>query len=154
MASNPHSNVRTRGGEAFHSHPDLRAGFDHLAKATPHPKGAILFRQGQAPRGVFLLKQGRARLCMRSDAGRNVTFRNVGPGYVLGVPSTILNKPYLFTAELLEDSQVAFIPCAEVLEFLRRRSDLCFDVVQLLGGELMEIPPVVHRPATRRRRVN
>jgi CRP-like cAMP-binding protein len=154
MASNPHSNVRSRGGEAFRSHPDLRSGFDHLAKATAQAKGAVLFRQGQAPRGVFLLKHGRARLSMRSDAGRNVTFRNVGPGYVLGVPSTILNKPYLFTAELLEDSQVSFIPSDQVLEFLRKRSDLCFDVVQLLGGELMEMPPVVHRPATRRRRVN
>ncbi len=154
MASNPHTHVRPRGSEAFNNHPDLRAGFDHLAKATAHPKGSVLFRQGETPRGVFLMKHGRARLSMRSDTGRNVTFRNVGPGYVLGVPSTILNKPYLFTAELLEDSQVAFIPSGQVLEFLRKRSDLCFDVVQLLGGELMEMPPVVHRPATRRRRVN
>jgi CRP-like cAMP-binding protein len=154
MACNPHSQVRPRGGEAFASHPDLRAGFDHLAKAALNPKGAVLFRQGQTPVGVFLLRHGRARLSMRSDAGRNLTVRNVGPGYVLGLPSTILNKPYLFTAELLEDSQVAFIPCADVLEFLRKRGDLCFDVVQLLGGELMELPPAVHRPASRRRRVN
>lgn len=154
MATNPHSNVRSRGGEAFHTHPDLRAGFDHLARPAAHKKGAVLFRQGQNPRGVFLMVHGRARLSMRADNGRNVTYRNVGPGYVLGLPSTILNKPYLFTAELLDDSQVAFIPAEDVVEFLRKRSDLCFDVVQLLGGELMEMPPVVHRPATRRRRVN
>jgi CRP-like cAMP-binding protein len=150
--------TRTNGGqksiEAFTGHPDLRAGFESLAPATFYPRGTILCRQGETSRGVYLLVQGRANLTLRADSGRGVTFRTVGAGYVLGLPGTILNRTYIFTAELIDDSQVAFIPAADVVEFLRNRGDLCFDVVQLLGGELMELPKVIHKRVTRTKRTN
>ena len=154
MASKIQPNVRQKSSEAFTGHPDLRAGFETLAPTTFHPRGTILFRQGEPSRGVYLLVQGRANLSLRADNGRSVTFRNVGAGYVLGMVGTILNRTYIFTAELIADSQVAFIPAADVVEFLRQRGDLCFDVVQMLGGELMELPKVIHKRATRTRRTN
>ena len=154
MASKTQPNVRQKSSEAFTGHPDLRAGFGSLAPATFHPRGTILFRQGEASRGVYLLVQGRANLTLRADSGRGVTFRTVGAGYVLGLPGTILNRTYIFTAELIDDSQVAFIPAADVVEFLRNRGDLCFDVVQLLGNELMELPKVIHKRVTRAKRTN
>jgi hypothetical protein len=40
------------------------------------------------------------------------------------------------------------------VEFLRNRGDLCFDVVQLLGNELMELPKVIHKRVTRAKRTN
>ena len=103
---------------------------------------------------MYLLVQGRANLSLRADNGRSVTFRTVGAGYVLGMPGTILNRTYIFTAELIDDSQVAFIPSPDVVEFLRQRGDLCFEVVQMLGRELMELPKAVHKRATRNRRTN
>ncbi len=147
-------NVRTRSGEAFSGHPDLRAGFESLAAPTFFPRGTILFRQGDSSRGVYLLMEGKANLSLRSDSGRNIAFRNVGPGYVLGLVGTILNRSYLFTAELIDDSHIAFIPGAQVVEFLKTRGDLCFEVVQMLGGELNELPQVVHKKASRMRRTN
>ena len=152
--SNPHATGSNRAGNAFRSHPRLRDAFESLAQGSFHSKGTILFRQGEASRGVFVLLEGKARLSLRADSGRQVHVRRVGPGYVLGLPGTILNQPYMFTAELLEDSRVAFVPTASILDFLRNRADLCFDVVELLGGELADMLPIVPKPATRRRRTN
>jgi len=154
MANRTQLSVGKKSSEAFTGHPDLRAGFASLAPATFYPRGTILCRQGETSRGVYLLVQGRANLTLRADSGRGVTFRTVGAGYVLGLPGTILNRTYMFTAELLDDSQVAFIPAADVVEFLRNRGDLCFDVVQLLGSELMELPKVIHKRVTRAKRTN
>jgi CRP-like cAMP-binding protein len=154
MANKSQPILRQRASEAFGGHPDLRAGFQSLAPAAVQPRGTILFRQGEPSRGVFLLLQGRANLSLRADSGRSVTYRNVGPGYVLGLVGTILNKTYLFTAELLDDSQVAFIPSADIVEFLRTHGDLCFEVVQMLGSELVEFPKAVHKKAIRHRRTN
>jgi CRP-like cAMP-binding protein len=154
MATRIQGNGRPKSSEAFTGHPDLRSGFETLAPATFYPRGTILFRQGEPSRGVYLLLEGRANLSLRADNGRNVTFRNVGAGYVLGLPGTILNRTYIFTAELIDDAQVSFIPTAEVVGFLQKRGDLCFEVVQMLGGELMELPKVIHKRATRRRRTN
>ena len=154
MATKTQINNGKKSSEAFTGHPDLRAGFASLAPATFCPRGTILCRQGETSRGVYLLVQGRANLTLRADTGRSVTFRTVGAGYVLGLPGTILNRTYIFTAELIDDSQVAFIPAADIVEFLRNHGDLCFDVVQLLGSELMELPKVIHKRATRAKRTN
>jgi CRP-like cAMP-binding protein len=154
MAAKSQPNVRRKANEAFTGHPDLRAGFATLAPVTFQPRGTILCRQGEPANGIYLIVQGRANLSLRADSGRAVSYRNVGPGYVLGLPGTILNKTYLFTAELMDDSQVAFIPSADVVEFLRKRGDLCFDVVQMLGSELMELPKAGHKRATRSKRTN
>lgn len=154
MATKLQPNGRQRASEAFHDHPDLRAGFETLAPASFFPQGTILFRQGEPSRGVYLLVQGRANLSLRADTGRAVTYRNVGPGYVLGLPGTILNKAYIFTAELIDDCQVAFIPAADVVDFLRHNGELCFEVVQMLGGELVNLPKVVHKKVSRHRRTN
>ena len=154
MATKTQSNNGKKSIEAFTGHTDLRAGFEGLAPARFYPRGTILCRQGEASRGVYLLVRGRANLTLRADTGRGVTFRNVGAGYVLGLPGTILKRSCMFTAELIDDSQVAFIPANEVVEFLQQRGDLCFEVVQLLGGELMELPKVVHKRATRKKRTN
>jgi CRP-like cAMP-binding protein len=154
MATKTRTNGCQKSSEAFTGHPDLRAGLESLASATFYPRGTILCRQGEPSRGVYLLVQGRANLTLRGDTGRGVTFRTVGAGYVLGLPGTILNRTYIFTAELIDDSQVAFIPTADVVEFLRNRGDLCFDVVQLLGSELMELPKVIHKRVTRTKRTN
>lgn len=146
--------IRHKSTEAFTGHPDLRAGFEALAPADFYPRGTVLFRQGEPSRGVYLLLQGRANLSLRDDRGHSMTFRNVGAGYVLGLPGTILNRTYLFSAELFEDSHVAFIPATEVVDFLRQRGDLCFEVVQMLGAEVMALPQVVHKRVTRKRRTN
>ena len=145
-----HGNGRPR--EASGSHPDLRPAFMNLAPAAVRTKGTVLFRQGETPRGIFLLLEGRARLFLADDRGRNITFRRVGPGYALGLPGTILGQRYLFSAELVEDSKVVFVPRDQVLEFLHTRSDLCLDVVKLLGMELAEMPVTSIHHASRRKR--
>jgi CRP-like cAMP-binding protein len=151
MATKVHSNLPSKSSEAFTGHPDLRAGFEKLASAKFYPQGTVLFRRGEPSRGVYLLIEGKANLSLPGDNGHSVVFRNVGPGYVLGLPGTILNRTYLFTAELIEDAQVAFIPAADIVDFLKHRGDLCFEVVQMLGCELIEFPNVIRKRARRRR---
>ena len=142
---------RAPAAEAFAAQAELVAALQQRGSVFTHPKGTILFRQGDPTRGVYLILEGAARLLLQRDDDRTVQVRTVGPGYLLGLPGTILNRAYLFTARLAQDSRVAFIESADLLEFLRHRSDLCFDVVELLGGELLEMPPAIHPRITRHR---
>ena len=145
------SHARPPAPEAFAAHAELVAALQQRGSLLTHPKGTILFRQGEPSRGVYLLLEGSARLSIERDNRRSVFVRAVGRGYLLGLPGTILNGRYLFTAKLAENSRVVFIPSADLIEFLRQRSDICFDVVEMLGGELLELPPTVHARATRNR---
>ncbi len=145
------SHSRPQAAEAFAAQAELIAALQPRGSVATHPKGTVLFRQGDPSRGVYLLLEGSARLCLQRDDNKSMTVRTVGPGYLLGLPGTILNRSYLFTAKLAQDSRVAFIESSELVEFLRQRSDLCFDVVELLGGEILDLPPTVPRRATRNR---
>ena len=146
------SHSRPPAAEAFAAQAELIAALQQRASLRTLSKGTVLFREGEPARGVYLLLEGSARLSVHADNDRTIPVRTVGPGYLLGLPGTLLNRTYLFTGKLLQDSRLAFIETAELVGFLRERSDLCFDVVELLGGELLDLPPVIHQRATRSRR--
>jgi CRP-like cAMP-binding protein len=101
-------------------------------------KGSILFRQGEEG-GIFVLCKGKAKLSMRSANGRQLICRKVGPGYLLGLPSSVRNAPYNFTAELLEDSQLAFVRQRDVPRFLYSHQELCLTALENLSAELIEL---------------
>ncbi|HKC71981.1 MAG TPA: cyclic nucleotide-binding domain-containing protein [Terriglobales bacterium] len=116
----------------------LLEGLEDIAYPIEREAGSILLCEGECG-GIFLLCRGKARLTMYSRTGEKLAFRTVGPGYLLGLPASMRNKPYNFTAELLQDSQVAFIRNQDIPTLLRRRGDLCFRVVETLSHELRRL---------------
>ena len=134
MAS--HSRTIQAEADGIAAHPDLQAGLEKIATTLARPKGTVLFRQGEAVRGVFLLQKGRVRLSLLSASGEKLPYRTVGPGYILGLPATLCDKPYSLTAENLEDSQLAFVGRKDMMELLRKRCDLCLEVVKILSWEV------------------
>src|SRR6266478_5488628 len=65
-----------------------------ITSAAAYPKGAILFVEGQSPRGVFILCSGRVKLSTSSADGRTLILRISEPGDVLGLSATVTGKPY------------------------------------------------------------
>jgi len=106
---------------------------DAISSSTTYPKGALLFREGQNPRGVFVLCNGRAKLSVGSSGGRVLILRIAEPGEVVGVPSTISGKPYEVTAEALEPIEANFIPRDPFLKFLRRHGEAAVRVAEILS---------------------
>lgn len=114
-----------------------RPAVEHLQsiKSTAsYPKGAMLFVEGQDSRGAFILCKGKAKLYTSSAEGRTIILRIVLPGEVVGLTSTIANKPYEATVEVLEPSQVNFLPKAEFLKFLNQHSDASMHVAKQLSS--------------------
>ena len=89
-------------------------------------------------RGVFLVRKWKVLLSMDSPNGK-IPYRKAGPGYILGLPGTLGNLPYSLTAESLEDSEVAFVKRKDVVDLLRRRTDLCYQVVEILSWEVRDL---------------
>ena len=104
-----------------------------ITSASSYPKGATLFVEGQAPRGVFILCSGRVKLSTSSADGRTLIMRISDAGEVLGLPATITGKPYELTAEVIEPSQANFIPRSDFLNFLREYGEASLRVAQQLG---------------------
>ena len=101
-----------------------------------YPRGAVLFVQGESPRGLFILCSGHAKLSSNSKDGQSITLRHVEAGEVLGLSNLVSNTPYLASAETLDPSQVSFIPRLPFLQFLRSNPDVSLSVARHLSMEL------------------
>jgi len=102
-------------------------------KATSvYPKGALLFIEGQAPRGVYILCTGRAKLSTTSAEGKSIILRIAEPGEVLGLSSAVSDTPYEASVETLEPTQANFISRADFSNFLKEHADVGIRVAQQL----------------------
>src|SRR5208282_1840640 len=104
-----------------------------ITSASSYPKGATLFVEGQAARGVFILCTGRVKLSTSSIDGKTLIVRISDPGEVLGLPATVTGKPYELTADVLEPTQANFISRTDFLAFLRDYGEAALRVAQQLG---------------------
>jgi CRP/FNR family transcriptional regulator, cyclic AMP receptor protein len=103
-------------------------------KATAlYPKSAMLFIEGQQPRGVFVLCSGKAKLSTSSRKGKTVITAMVGSGDVLGLSATISNLPYESTAEMVEPGQANFISRNSFLDFLKEHGEVALRVAEQLS---------------------
>jgi CRP/FNR family transcriptional regulator, cyclic AMP receptor protein len=113
--------------------PTTLAGLDAISSSATYPKGAILFVEGQEPRGVFVICNGRVKLCAGSAGGKSLILRLAESGEVIGLPGTISGKPYEATAEAQEPTQANFIPRRPFLEFLRTHGEVALRVAEALS---------------------
>jgi CRP/FNR family cyclic AMP-dependent transcriptional regulator len=104
-----------------------------ITSASSYPKGATLFVEGQAARGVFILCAGRVKLSTSSIDGRTLIVRISEPGEVLGLPATVTGTPYELTADVIEPTQANFISREDFLSFLREHGEVSLRVAQQLG---------------------
>jgi CRP/FNR family cyclic AMP-dependent transcriptional regulator len=112
--------------------PALQA-FESIKSATAYPPGAVLFVEGQLPRGIFLLCKGSAKLSINSPGGKTMIVKLAEPGEVLGLSATMSGKPYEVTAQTIDPCQVNFIKRDDFLKFLKDDVEVCFKVAEQLG---------------------
>jgi CRP/FNR family cyclic AMP-dependent transcriptional regulator len=104
-----------------------------ISSSATYPKGAVLFVEGQEPRGIFVICNGRVKLTASSAEGKSLITRIAEAGEVVGLPGSISGKPYELTAEALEPIQANFIPREVFLQFLRDNGEAALKVAELLS---------------------
>jgi CRP/FNR family cyclic AMP-dependent transcriptional regulator len=113
---------------------EMVKSFETLKYATVFPKGAVLFVEGQSPRGVFMICSGRVKLSTCSSDGKSLITRIAEGGEVLGLGAAVSGKPYMATAETLIPCQVNFIKRDDFLRFLKENGTACLRVAEHLSN--------------------
>ena len=116
--------------------PRALEAFDGIKSDQMIPRGTVLFREGQAARGVFLLCEGRVRLTVCSESGRRMTLQTVMAGELLGLSACLTGSGYEVTAEAVDNLRVAAVNRKDLLHFLREHREACLRVVNLLSEDL------------------
>ena len=122
---------------------DSLKAFNQITHAAVFPEGAVVFTEGQTPRGVFMLCQGQAKLSTTSREGKTFILRIAKRGEVLGLHSVVTGKPYELTAETMRPSQLDFVSREDFLKFLKDHGDACLRAAQNIGRDSQSAYDVV-----------
>ncbi|HEX4003572.1 MAG TPA: Crp/Fnr family transcriptional regulator [Candidatus Acidoferrales bacterium] len=106
---------------------------------STYPAQAVLFVEGQIPRGVYMLCKGRVKLTMNSADGRTLIARICGPGEMLGLHGALSGEPYELTAEALQPCQVNFVRREDFLRLVRQHTEASAAAMRQMGNGYREI---------------
>lgn len=118
--------------------PKATKDLDAIKFATAFPKGAVLFMEKQAARGVFLVCEGEVKLTISSGDGKTLILGIAKPGEILGLTDVLSGTPYEMTAETQRPCQIAFIRRDDFLSFVAEHPEASQAVVRQLSVSYRE----------------
>lgn len=127
------TNAKPRFFCAF-SDPVLQS-LDEVSHKTVLPPGALLFVEGQEPRGLFIICSGKVNLSTTSREGKLLILRTAMPGEVLGLSASVSGMRYEITAETATPCQVSFVDRRHFLELMELHSETGIKAAQCLSLE-------------------
>ena len=112
---------------------------DDIKLSKYYPRGSVLFVEGQRPRGVYILCEGRAKLSISSAEGKTLVLRIAQPGDLLGLNSALTGLPYDATAATLENCRIDFVSRADFTKLLDRSKTARVILSETLSSQLSEV---------------
>jgi CRP/FNR family transcriptional regulator len=106
---------------------------DQVSYVNTYPPAAVLFVEGQTPRGVYVICKGQAKLSVVSEEGRTLIIKIAGPGEVLGLSSCVAGRAYEATVETLSPCEVNFIKTDDFRRLLQKDPDICMHAAQQMS---------------------
>ena len=118
--------------------------WDAVSHKNTLPAGAVLFVEGQAPRGMFVLCSGRVNLSTTSKEGKLLLLKTAKPGEALGLSASIAGLGYEVTAETATPCQVSFVDRNHVLELMQTHSEFGMQAARCLSRGFHEAYRDIH----------
>ena len=100
------------------------------------PSGKLLFREGEQPRGVYVVREGELDLVFSSKSGEAKPLRVAEAGQILGLSCVIADKPHDCSATARKPATVGFIEKDEFRRLLGENPDLWLTVLQTLSSDI------------------
>jgi len=112
------------------------AGFEAIKRVLQYEPRQVVFYEGHACLGLYLLCAGKVTLTRSSVRGHRHILPVLGPGEVIEKHAFQERAVHGATCETVESSQIAVIERAPYLALLERRPDLALKVIQLVSREI------------------
>ena len=115
--------------------PNTLKAFDSITYTNVYPADTVLYAENEAPRGLFIICNGTAKLSISSGSGKKLITRMVPAGEVLGLSSVLSGKPYRTTAETVTPCQLKFVKREDFIRFNEEHREVAFNVARQLIEE-------------------
>ncbi|HZR66512.1 MAG TPA: Crp/Fnr family transcriptional regulator [Terriglobales bacterium] len=129
-----HLNDAFRSSHLFQTFsPTLQQKLYKISSPASYRKGQILFAEGEAARGVFLVEEGRVKLGAESPDGKSLIVHMAIPGDIVGIPAAVSGRSYEVTAEALETTQVRFVSRKSFVQWIEVNGEAGLRTAEILS---------------------
>lgn len=125
-----------RDGDFCNLPHELLVPFSGMGHLTLYPPYVVLLTEGQAPRGVYIVCSGRAKLSVLAKDGKTVILQVAGERQVLGLSAVVSGRPSPIEATTIESCQIKFVERESFLNLLEHNSDAALECARLLSKEI------------------
>lgn len=118
-----------------------KADYDELMntrKVLDFPKGAVIFEDGEFPKGVYFIQKGTAKLSKSGAYGKDQILRFIKESDMIGYRSLLCGEPFQAKAEAMTDLETIFIPAGVFIHLLEVDSKMAYAMLQKIAYELGE----------------
>src|SRR5579862_5138933 len=123
---------------------DVLKSFSAASHLSTYPGDAVLFVEGQMPRGGLVLCSGKVKLSTTSRDGKVLILKMAVAGEALGLSAVISGTPYEVTAETAGPCQVNFIDRESMMKLLDKYGELGLHSAQALSREFQSAYRDIH----------
>jgi CRP/FNR family cyclic AMP-dependent transcriptional regulator len=124
--------------------PDVLKMLSAVSHLSTYPGGAVLFVEGQMPRGAFVLCSGKAKLSTTSREGKVLILKIAEAGEVLGMSAVISGEPFELTAETAGPCQVNFVDREALMRLMEKNGEFGLHASQALSREFQSAYRDIH----------
>jgi len=121
---------------AFLADPELLQELHKHSIPLSCDEDRVLFNQGDASTGLYVLLNGEAALSMSGEDGAPLMSIQATAGSLLGLPGLIGNQPYSLTAIARSGAKVGYIARDDFNALMQSQLQLLVKVLQVLAAEV------------------
>jgi len=121
---------------AFVADPELVEALRKHSEPVACDEDRVLFRQGDAPRGLYIFHKGHVRLLMHSQLGDELMNMPALECSLLGLPGLIGGSPYSLTALAYKGSEVGFVSRENFSAIMLSQPPIAVGILRVLAAEV------------------
>jgi CRP/FNR family cyclic AMP-dependent transcriptional regulator len=120
-----------------------------LLESLDCKSGAVLFRAGDSGDAMYVIEEGKVRICVRAKDGYEVTLTELERGDFFGEMALFEGKPRSADARVAEDARLAVLSREHFLSFVRSNPNVGLEMLTALANRLRHTDELLRHTATR-----
>ena len=114
------------------------ARFEEYAVSKAYPRGTLIFSEGDESDGMFIIREGKVKVFMSDESGKEMMIATLGPGEIVGEVAALDGRPRTASVSALVNTRVAKIGLSEFRQFLEENADLALEIIRVLTSRMRD----------------
>jgi CRP/FNR family transcriptional regulator len=114
-----------------------------IAQVKSYGKGDLVFKEGDKPKGFFIVRSGRVKIYKIAPGGKEQILRIFHRGEHFAEIAVFDNLPFPASAATLEQAEMIFFPRSPFLEMLVQHPALALNMLSSLSRHLRHLTAVI-----------